>query len=347
MPQIDTKPFCTVGGRPVELYTITNSSGMKAALTNYGAILVTLTAADKNSKFENIVLGFDTIGEYIEKSPYFGATIGRIGNRVDGGKFTLDGVTYQLAKNEGGKHHLHGGIKGFDKVIWNAEPFTNADGVGVRFSYLSPDGEENYPGNLNVEVVYTLTNKNELKIDFTATTDKATPVNLTHHSYFNLAGQGNGDIYGHEMMIAADRYTPVNETLIPTGELAPVAGTPMDFTTPHLIGERAGKVAGGYDHNFVLNKTRGEYALAARTREPKSGRVMETWTTEPGIQFYAGNFLDGLKGTDGKVYNRHYGFCLEPQHFPDALNKPQFESIILRPGQTYRHNMAYIFSVQK
>lgn len=347
MPQITKKTFGQVAAGTVELYTLTNDNGMVAEITDFGAILVTLTAADKNGNFDNIVLGFDTIEEYLEKSPYFGATIGRFGNRIDGGKFTLNGVDYQLAKNDGGNHHLHGGTTGFDKVIWKAEPFTDADCAGIKFSYTSPDGEENYPGNLDVVVTYKLTNDNELKILFAATTDKDTPVNLTHHSYFNLSGQGNGDIYGHEMMINAKGYTPVNEKLIPTGEIAPVEGTPMDFTNACVVGDRASQVDGGYDHNFVLDKAEGDYTLAAKAKDPVSGRVMETFTTEPAIQFYAGNFLDGFTGKDGKVYNKNFGFCLEPQHFPDSVNKPQFPSTILKAGCEYKHDMAYKFSVEK
>jgi aldose 1-epimerase len=346
MPNIENSDFGKVADGEVKLYTITNDNGMTAKLTDYGAILVSLTTPDREGNFDDIVLGYDTIEKYVQKSPYFGATIGRVGNRIDGGRFTLNGVEYQLAKNEKGVNHLHGGIKGFDKVIWKAEPFTKEDSAGVKFSYLSPDGEENYPGKLNVEVIYELTNSDALNISFTASTDKDTPVNLTHHSYFNLNGQGIGSIYDHEMMINASSFTPVNEKLIPTGEIAPLTGGPMDFTSPRIIGSRADQVQGGYDHNYVLDKTDGQYALAARTKSPQTGRVMETWTTEPAVQFYAGNFLDGLEGKDAKVYGRNSGFCLEPQHFPDSVNKPQFPSTILRAGQLYRHDMAYKFSVE-
>ncbi|MFI4912543.1 MAG: aldose epimerase family protein [Sedimentisphaeraceae bacterium JB056] len=346
MSDIKSRPFGKIDGKDILLYTIKNKNGMTAEITNYGAILVSLTAADRDGNFDDVVLGFDTLEEYIEKSPYFGATIGRVGNRIADGKFTLNGIEYQLAKNENDTHHLHGGMKGFDKVVWKTEPFTTDKSEGLKFSYLSPDGEENYPGNLNVEVIYELTDDNELKISFTAKTDKDTPVNLTHHSYFNLNGQGNSDIYDQEMMLDAKGYTPVNEKLIPTGEIAATANTPMDFTAPQVIGSRADQVSGGYDHNFILDKERGQYKLAAKTKSPKTGRVMETWTTEPAIQFYAGNFLDSLSGKGGKVYNKNHGFCLEPQHSPDSVNKPQFPSIILKPGEKYVHEMAYKFSIE-
>lgn len=343
MNRIKRKPFGTVADGDVELFVVSNNLGMTAEIISYGAILKSLNVADKNGNFDNIVLGFNTIEEYVQKNPYFGATIGRFGNRIAAGEFVLDGKKYHLAKNQNGIHHLHGGTKGFDKVIWAAEPFVSDDLAGIKFSYFSADGEEGYPGNLNVELVYTLTDKNELKIDFTATTDKATPVNLTHHTYFNLAGAGNGDVLDHIMQIFADRYTPVDDTLIPTGELAAVKDSPFDFTHPTVIRER---LNGAYDHNFVLNKSQLSYAMAARTVEPTTSRVMETWTTEPGLQFYTGNFLSDIRGADGKIYNKNYGFCLEPQHFPDSVNKPHFPSTILRPGEVYKHNMAYAFSIE-
>jgi aldose 1-epimerase len=331
---------------PVILYTLSNKNGMKARIIDYGAILVSLYVPDRDGNLADITLGFDDLDGYIHRSPYFGATVGRVANRIDSGRFTLDGVDYQLAKNENGRHHLHGGNKGYNNVIWKART-TEEDGLSaVTFNYLSPDGEENYPGNLNVTVTYTLTDNNELKIDFEAVTDKATPVNLTHHSYFNLAADSSPDILGHEMEIFADSYTPVNQDLIPTGKTAPVAGTPLDFTRPHAIGERIGQTDGGYDHNFVLDNDGKKYILAARTYEPKSGRVMETYTNQPAIQFYSGNFLDGVKGKGGRTYEAHSGFCLEPQIHPDAVNKPQFPDAILRPGRTYLHNMAYTFSVR-
>jgi aldose 1-epimerase len=299
-----------------------------------------------------VVLGYPTLDGYLKPHPYFGAIVGRVGNRIAKGKFTLEGVTYKLATNDG-ENHLHGGIKGFDKVVWNAEPVREDSAVGVKFSYLSKDGEEGYPGNLSCAVTYWLTNNNELKIEYQATTDKATPVNLTHHSYFNLAGQGQGDILNHQLEILADRFTPVDKGLIPTGELRSVEGTPMDFRQPHTIGERINsddeqlKFGLGYDHNWVLNKTSDSLALAARVYEPATGRVMEVRTTEPGLQFYCGNFLDGtLTGKEGRVYKHRYGFCLETQHFPDSPNQPKFPSTILRPGETYNTETVYRFSTK-
>jgi aldose 1-epimerase len=333
-------------GQQVDLFVLTNGKGMTAKVMTYGATLVSLSVPDKNGEVADITLGCDSIEGYMEASPYFGSTVGRYANRIAKGKFTLDGVEYTLATNNG-ENHLHGGIKGFDKVLWQAEPFRAEKNVGVKFVYFSKDGEEGYPGNLACTVTYMLTDSDELRITYEAETDKATPVNLTHHSYFNLAGQGEGNILGHELMIAADRYTPVDEGLIPTGEIRDVAGTPMDFTTPHAIGERIGQVEGGYDHNFVLRSGGGELALAARVHEPKTGRVMEVHTTEPGIQFYSGNFLDGtITGKDGKVYHKHYGFCLEPQHFPDSPNQPEFPSTILQPGAKYFTRTVFHFYTQ-
>jgi len=333
-------------GDQVDLFVLTNGRGMTAKVMTYGATLVSLSVPDKNGEVADITLGCDSIEGYMEASPYFGATVGRYANRIARGKFTLDGVEYTLATNNG-ENHLHGGIKGFDKILWQAEPFREEKTVGVKFVYFSKDGEEGYPGNLACTVTYMLTDINELRITYEAETDKATPVNLTHHSYFNLAGQGEGDILSHELMIAADKYTPVDAGLIPTGEIRDVAGTPMDFTTPHAIGERIGQVEGGYDHNFVLRSGGGDLALAARVHEPQTGRVMEVHTTEPGIQFYSGNFLDGtITGKDGKVYHKHYGFCLEPQHFPDSPNQPGFPSTILRPGAKYFTRTVFQFYTQ-
>jgi len=270
--------------------------------------------------------------------------VGRYGNRIAKGRFFLDGVAYRLAQNNG-ENHLHGGIKGFDKVVWQADGMATGDEAVLKLSYLSQDGEEGYPGNLSVTVTYSLTRNNELKIAYTASTDKATPINLTHHSYFNLEGAGNTDILGHRLTILADRFTPVDDGLIPTGELRPVANTPMDFRQPVAIGARIDQVKGGYDHNYVLNNADGSLRLVARVQAPVSSRVMEVFTTEQGLQFYSGNFLDGSnKGKDGKVYNRHYGFCLETQHFPDSPNKPGFPLVILRPGQEYRQLTIYKFS---
>jgi aldose 1-epimerase len=322
-------------GRRVEVYTLVNKNGLKARLINYGGILVSLETPDRKARLGDIVLGFDSLDGYLKSSPYFGCIVGRYGNRIAKGRFTLDGVEYKLAANNG-PNHLHGGLKGFDKVLWTAEPVSAQDARGVKFAHLSRDGEEGYPGNLRVSVTYLLTDADELSIRYQAETDKATPVNLTHHSYFNLAGQGSGDILGHELMIDAPNYTPVDEGLIPTGQIAPVAGTPFDFTKPAVIGARIAQVPGGYDHNFVLRSGGGRLALAARVSEPRTGRVMEISTTEPGIQFYAGNFLDGtISGKGGKVYQKQFGFCLETQHFPDSPNQPSFPSTILRPGQKY------------
>ena len=333
-------------GRGVEVYTLVNKNGLKARLTDYGATLVELTAPDRDGRFGDIVLGFDSLEGYLKSSPYFGCIVGRYGNRIAKGRFTLDGVEYELATNNGA-NHLHGGIVGFDKVLWTAEPISTAGARGVKFGYLSPDGEEGYPGNLRVAVTYLLTDENELSIRYEAETDRATPVNLTHHSYFNLAGQGNGDILGHELTLFAPSYTPVDNGLIPTGEIAPVAGTPFDFGKPAAIGARIAQVPGGYDHNFVLAGGGGKLVRAATVYEPAMGRVMEISTTEPGIQFYAGNFLDGtISGKGGKVYDKHYGFCLETQHFPDSPNQPGFPSTILRPGSKYQSLTVHKFSAK-
>jgi len=344
----------TTDGQEVQLYTLTNAHGLKATISTYGGTVTSLQVPDKAGKLGNIVLGFDNVSGYqspafLKAGPYFGALIGRYGNRIKGGKFTLDGKEYTLAKNNG-PNSLHGGTKGFDKVIWAAEPVASAtDGQALKLTYLSKDGEEGYPGNLSVTVVYTLTDNDELKIDYTATTDKATPVNLTNHSYFNLGYGQDKDVLGHEVTIPADRYTVVDATLIPTGELRPVKGTPFDFTTPHTIGERIGQVPGGYDHNWVLNNASGSGMHAAATvYEPTSGRTLEVTTTEPGVQFYTGNFLDGtLKGTGDVTYSKHYGFCLETQHFPDSPNQPKFPSTVLKPGDTLHSTTVYRFGVRK
>jgi len=336
-------------GQPASLFTLTNAKGMLVKISNFGGVITEIRVPDRQGKFANVNLGFDEIEPYHKLSPYFGALIGRFGNRIKDGKFTVDGVDYQLATNNG-PNHLHGGVQGYDKVLWRAEPFTREQSVGLTLKYLSLDGDQGYPGNLDVTVVYELTNENEILVKFHAVTDKATPINLTQHAYFNLAG--GGDVLGHQMMINADRFTAIDSISIPTGELPLVAGTPFDFRAPHLIGERINaddeqlKNGGGYDHNFVLNKSAPkELSLAARVYEPNSGRVLEVFTQEPGVQFYSGNFLDGSLGARGWTYNHRNGFCLEPQHFPDSPNQPQFPNTILRPGEEYTSLMSYKFSV--
>jgi aldose 1-epimerase len=341
----------TPDGKDVELYTLTKEDDrIVAKVMNYGAILTELYTPDRNGKLDDVVLGFDNLKAYLMGHPFFGATAGRVANRIAKGRFTLDAKEYKLATNNG-PNHLHGGLKGFDKQVWKAAVASEPGAPpAVRFTYRSPDGEEGYPGNLDVAVTYTLTNNNELKIDYTATTDKPTPVNLSNHSYFNLEGITKDDMLGHELMLAADKYTPVDDTLIPTGEIKAVQGTPLDFTKPTAIGARIAQLKGnpgGYDHNFVLRGGDKKPALAARVYEPKTGRVMEMYTTEPGVQFYTGNFLDGsLKGKGGVVYQKHHGFCLEAQHFPDSVNHPNFPSVILRPGQTYTQTTVYKFSAK-
>ena len=333
-------------GRQVDIYTLTNAKGLRARLTNYGAITVSLEAPDAGGNRTDVTLGYETLEGWLTSTSYFGATVGRYANRIAKGKFTLDGKTYTLATNNG-ENALHGGIQGFDKRLWNAETVQTNGAVGVRFTYLSKDGEEGYPGNLKVTAIYTLNNDNEFKVAFSATTDKPTVVNLAHHTYWNLAGPAAGDVLGHELMLSADRYTPVDAGLIPTGELKPVKDTPMDFTTPTAIGARIEQVEGGYDHNFILRDYGKGVRLAARAVEPKSGRVMEIYTDQPGIQFYSGNFLDGtVKGKGGVAYKKHYGFCLETQHYPDSPNKPDFPTVVLRPGETYTHTMIHKFSTK-
>jgi aldose 1-epimerase len=341
------QPFGMVDGQSVDLYTLTNRNQVEAAITNYGGIVVLLKTPDRQGKLADIVLGFDSLDGYLKGHPYFGAIIGRYGNRIAKGKFTLGGTEYKLAANNG-ENHLHGGTKGFDKVVWKAR---QAGPNQLELSYTSKDGEEGYPGNLAVRVTYTLTDANELKIDYSGSTDKETVVNLTNHSYFNLAGAGEGDILGHEVLIRASRFTPVDAGLIPSGELKPVKGTPFDFVYTRTIGERIGTndqqliLGKGYDHNYVLESRGGALALAARVREPASGRMMEVLTTEPGLQFYTGNFLDGsITGKGGKVYRQRYGFCMETQHFPDSPNKPEFPSVVLTPGKTYQSTTVYRFS---
>jgi aldose 1-epimerase len=329
-------------GHEADLYTLENAKGLIAKTTNYGAIITEVHVPDRHGKLADVVLGFDNLGQYLQKHPYFGATVGRFANRIAKGRFTLDGKTYTLAVNNG-PNHLHGGLKGFDKMLWKAEP---QSGAAVKFSYTSPDGEEGYPGTLAAAVMMSLTDANELRIDYTATTDKATPINLTNHSYFNLAAEG--DVLGHELMIEADYFTPPDSGRIPTGEIKAVKGTPFDFTRPQAIGACFSQIEDrpvGYDHNFVLRKQGDTLALMARVYEPKSGRVMEAFTTEPGVQLYTSNYFDGsLTGKRGIVYQQHAALCLETQHYPDSVNQPKFPSAILRPGQTYQQTTIYKFS---
>ena len=352
---ITRTPFGTTSdGKAVELFTLTNAHGVEVRAMTYGATIVSLRTPDRGGHLGDIVLGYPTLAGYLAQSPYFGAIVGRYGNRIAKGRFTLDGKAYQLATNNG-PNHLHGGVKGFDKVVWSAEPAETDSSATVTISYVSPAGEEGYPGTLRARVTYTLTDRDELRVDYLATTDQATPVNLTQHSYFNLAGAGTRDILAHDLMIAADRYTPVDATLIPTGEIAAVAGTPFDFRTPTAIGARIGQSdvqlqhGKGYDHNWVLNRAgaaEGALVLAARVTEPTTGRTLDVFTTEPGIQFYSGNFLDGtITGKDGRVYQHRYGFCLETQHFPDSPNHPNFPSTILRPGREYRSTTVFQFGI--
>ncbi len=340
-----------VDNKDVYLYTLENKNGMKATITNYGGILTSLYAPDTNGNFDDVVLGFDSLGGYTSEyylthCPYFGALIGRYGNRIAKGEFKLDGKTYHIPTNDG-PNTLHGGTKGFDKVVWDADTMMTDEGPAVKLTYLSKDGEMGYPGDLTVTVVYTLTNNNELKLHYTATTDKPTVLNLTHHSYFNLSGQGNGTILNEELMLNADKYTPVNATLIPTGEIKDVKGTPFDFTKPTAIGSRINELPGGYDHNFVLNDQNTGIRLAAKVYDPASKREMDVYTDQPGIQFYTGNFLDGtLTGNGGKKYEKHYAFCLETQHYPDSPNEPKWPSTVLNPGSTYSTTTIYKFSVK-
>ncbi|MCS1409035.1 MAG: Aldose 1-epimerase [Verrucomicrobia subdivision 3 bacterium] len=340
----------------IQLYTLRNKQGFTVKITNYGAIITSISVPDRNGSFADIALGYDRVKDYINAvdKPYFGAIVGRYGNRIAKGQFTLDGETYSLAINNP-PNHLHGGIIGFDKVVWRAHPISSSDWTGLELHYLAKDKEEGYPGNLDITVTYKLYDKNELSVHYHATTDKATPVNLTQHTYFNLKGEGNGDILGHELMLNASHYTPVDATLIPTGEIAPVAGTPFDFTSAKPIGRDIGQshpqleFGAGYDHNWVINgeATTGNLRLAARVHESTTGRVLEVHTDEPGVQFYCGNFLDGrLRGKSGKTYVHRGGFCLETQHYPDSPNQSNFPACILRPGETYETTTVFKFSTR-
>jgi aldose 1-epimerase len=337
----------------VQAYTIRNGNGVELTAITYGGIVTALRTPDRDGTISDIVLGYDNLAGYLTTTPYFGAIVGRYGNRIAKGKFTLDGRTYALAANNG-PNALHGGVVGFDKVLWQGEVFDSAGRRGIVLSYTSPDGEEGYPGAVSARVTYTLTERNEFSIDYLATTTKATPINLTQHTYFNLAGDGSGPVLDHLATLDADRFTPVDSSLIPTGSLQPVAGTPFDFRSATAIGARIGtpdaqlQFAGGYDHNFVINRTGDGVVHAARVVDPASGRTLDVSTTEPGIQFYTGNFLDGtITGKAGHVYAHRTGFCLETQHFPDSPNQPAFPSTILRPGSEYRSRTVYTFGVQR
>jgi aldose 1-epimerase len=346
------EPIGTVDGQTVNRFTLTNRNGMEVKIINFGGIVTSLKVPDRSGKSADVVLGFNDLDSYVKTHPFFGTAVGRYANRIAKGRFTLNGIEYKLAVNNG-ENHLHGGIKGFDKVVWTAEQVKTLAGPAVRLTYLSKDGEEGYPGNLQVTMVYTLTDRNELKIDYTATTDKDTVLNLTHHSYFNLAGEGNGDILNHRLKLNAARFTPTDSGSIPTGELRSVTRTPFDFLMPHAIGERINqdeeqlKFGSGYDHNYVINGRMGTLRQAAVVTDPATGRVMEVWTTEPGVQLYTGNFLDGtLVGKSGKPYPRRSGFCLETQHYPDSPNKPNFPTTTLKKGATFKSTTIYRFSAR-
>jgi aldose 1-epimerase len=339
-------------GTAVETFTLHNAHGIEVRVITYGGIIASLRVPDAAGRFDDVVLGYDDLANYFHQSSYFGAIIGRYGNRIAKGRFTLDERTYTLATNDG-PNHLHGGVKGFDKVVWKGEPTSTAGGESVTLRYTSPDGEEGYPGTLKARVSYTLTDRDELSLEYAATTDKPTPVNLSQHSYFNLGGAGS-DILGHELTIDADRFTPVDAGLIPAGQMAPVGGTPFDFRRPTAIGARISqddeqlRHGRGYDHNFVLNRTREGLVHVARLVDPRSGRTLDVQTTEPGLQFYSGNFLDGsVTGKGGTVYSRRSGLCLETQHFPDSPNQPGFPSTILRPGEQYRSKTVLTFGVSR
>jgi aldose 1-epimerase len=343
--KVEKVPFGTAGGVPVDQYVLTDAGGMVAKVITYGATLTELDTPDRNGALDDVVLGFDSLDGYLAKEPYFGATVGRVGNRIAKGEFTLNGTTYHLARNDG-PNTLHGGIKGFDKRVWTAE-VVPGDAPAVRFTYVSKDGEEGYPGTVTVSVVYSITNGDELRLDYTVTTDMDTPTNVTNHSYFNLGGPEKGDILGHVVMLNADRFTPVDAGLIPTGELRSVGGTPMDFRQATAVGARIGEVPGGYDHNYCINGGGGRLALVGSVYDPRSGRAMEVSSTEPGVQFYSGNFLDGtLVGKKGVAYKQHWGLALETQHFPDTVNHPNFPTNVLKAGETYRSTTIYRFSAR-
>jgi len=354
---VTSRTFGTMpDSQPIKVYYLKNAYGMEAGIINYGGTMTRLLVPDKEGKFADVLLGFDNLNDYRTNSPYFGSLIGRYGNRIANGKFTLDGKTYSLPLNDKPGDipcSLHGGTKGFDKRVWTATPITETGRQGLRLNYVSPDGEEGYPGTLNVTVHYWLTDDNTLRIEYEAYTDEDTVINLTQHNYYNLAGEGSGTINNHQLMMRASHFTPVNAGLIPTGEIAPVAGTPFDFTTFHAIGERVNadnqqlKYGLGYDHNWALDSQSGKMAKAGELYEPTSGRVMEIWTTEPGLQFYGGNFLDGtLTGKSGKKYEYRSGLCLETQHYPDSPNQPNFPSTTLKKGTIYKSATEYRFSTR-
>ena len=344
--KVSTKPFGRAADSDIVLYTLENDSKSAIEVMNYGGIVKSVVTADRDGTCANVALGFDTLDDYLTRNaPYFGAAVGRFANRIKNGRFVLDGMTHQVARNDG-SCHLHGGLKGFDKVVWQAEPFEKPDSCGVALRYVSRDHEEGYPGTLTVALTYSLNNDNEFTYQFTAETDRATPVNLTFHGYWNLAGAGSGTILGHELALRCSKYLPVDKDLVPSGVLEDVAGTPMDFTGKHTIGERIEKIDGGYDHCYVVDKSGDSPSPVAEVYEPATGRVMTMLTTEPGVQFYSGNFLDGIKGAGGAAYNRCDGFCLEAQHYPDSVNQPSFPSVILRPGETYHHKTVHRFSTR-
>ena len=338
-------------GAEVDLYTLSNATGMEVRVINYGGIVTAIKVPDRSGTPADVVLGFDSLEGYVKNPPYFGAVVGRYANRIAKAQFSLDGKTYRLAATNG-PNTLHGGVKGFDKAVWQAEPFDHDGQVGVALTHTSPDGEEGFPGTLSMRVTFTLSDANELSLDYSATTDKPTVLNLTHHDYFNLAGEGSGDVLAHELRINADRFTPVDATMIPTGKLADVAGTPLDFRMLTPIGAGIGsddpqiKLGSGYDHNFVINHQGNDLALAARVEEPSTGRVLEVRTTEPGVQFYSANFLDGNTGKSGHEYHNRGAFCLETQHYPDSPNHPEFPTTTLRPGEQFHSRTVYTFSVK-
>jgi len=331
----------TSGGAQIEQYTLSNPDGTTAKVITYGGILTSVTMPDRNGKAGEITLGFDSLDGYLGSHPYFGALVGRVANRIGGGRFQLDGKEYTLACNENGLNHLHGGKAGFDKRVWKAESFQQSGAVGVRLSYLSPDGEEGYPGNLKVTVTYMLNERNELTLDYRGETNAATPINLTNHTYWNLGGAGSGPIYDHVLSLRCSRYLPVGDQLIPTGEVLPVAGTPLDFTSAKPIGRDIDQLDLGYDHCLVADRKGDSSAVIARLHDPASGRGMEISTTKPAVQLYTGNFLDGIQGAGGMVFDKHTAVCLETEFYPDAINHPEFPSAVLRPGQVYRHTTVH------